>query len=123
MSLTTLPSVTAPLAEMPEPDLAVVRGEIEDYDQRDVMASDVALVVEIAQATLATDQTDMKRVYGARSIPVYWIVNLIERQIEVSTDPTPEGYRTSQTFKPGEHVPVVIGGAEVGRIAVSDILR
>jgi Uma2 family endonuclease len=107
----------------PEPDLAVVRGEIEDYDQRDVTASDVALVAEIAHSSLSIDQTDMKRVYGASGIPVYWIINLVDRQIEVYTDPTPEGYRSSRTFKPGEDVPVVLGGAEVGRVAVSEILR
>jgi Uma2 family endonuclease len=106
----------------PEPDLAIVRGEIEDYEQRDVMAADVALVVEIADSSLSADQEDMTRVYGASGIPVFWIVNLVDRQLEVDSDPSPEGYRSSQVLKTGQDVAVVIGGVEVSRIDVSQIL-
>ena len=46
------PTVVSDLSK-PEPDLAVIRGHIEDYDDRDVLAADVALVVEIADSTLS----------------------------------------------------------------------
>jgi Uma2 family endonuclease len=105
----------------PEPDLAVVRGEIADYDQRDVMAADVALVVEIADSSLPADQADMARVYAASGIPVYWIVNLVDRQLEVYSNPGPAGYADAVAVKPGQDVPVVIDGVEVGRIAVADM--
>ena len=58
----------------------------------------------------------------ARGIPVYWIVNLVDRQVEVYTKPGPQGYRSTEIFTEGQSVPVVIGGQEVGRIAVEDIL-
>jgi hypothetical protein len=49
-------------------------------------------------------------------------VNLVDRQVEVYTNLGPGGYRSRQDFTPGEDVPVVIGGIEVGRIAVNRIL-
>ena len=52
----------------PEPDLAIVRGQAEDYIEHDVTAADVALVVEIAESSLAADQTDMARVYAVSGI-------------------------------------------------------
>ena len=92
----------------PEPDLAVVRGQAEDYIERDVTATDVALVIEIAESSLAIDQTDMTRVYAASEIPFYWIVNLVGRQLEVYSNPGPISYSsllTSQTWSgcPSRH--------------------
>jgi hypothetical protein len=46
----------------------------------------------------------------------------VDRQVEVYTNPGPRGYRSTEVFKEGLSVPVVIGGPEVGRIAVDDIL-
>jgi Uma2 family endonuclease len=40
----------------PEPDLAIVRGDAEDYLDHDVSARDVALVIEIAESSLSIDQ-------------------------------------------------------------------
>ncbi len=60
--------------------------------------------------------------YAKGRIPIYWIVNLVDRQVEVYSDPTPDGYRSMQIFTPGQDIPVAIDGVEVGRIAVADIL-
>jgi Uma2 family endonuclease len=106
----------------PEPDLAVVRGEITDYDQRDVTAADVALVVEIADSSLSADQDDMARVYAGAGIQFYWIVNLVDRQIEVYSEPGPAGYRAAKAFGIDQAVFVVIDGIEVGRIAVAEMM-
>ena len=94
----------------PEPDLAVVRGEIEDYDQRDMTAADLGLVVEIAASSLSVDRTEMTRIYSASLIPMYWIVNLIDHQLEVYTDPTPDGYRTTKIQDANQNVVLVLDG-------------
>jgi Uma2 family endonuclease len=106
----------------PEPHLAVVRGEITDYDLRDVTAADVALVVEIADSSLSADQVDMARVYAGAGILFYWIVNLVDRQIEVYSEPGPTGYGTAKIFGINQDVLVVIDGVEVGRIAVAEMM-
>ncbi len=102
--------------------MAIVRGDAEDYLDHDVTASDVALVIEIAESSLSIDQKDMARVYSESGIPVYWIVNLVDHQVEVYTAPGPDGYQSSEILKPGQDVVVLIDGVEAGRIAVADIL-
>ena len=109
----------------PEPDGAVARGENRDYSRRHPGPGDLALVAEIADSSLARDRIKAG-IYARARIPVYWIVNLVDRQVEVYTDPTgPDAdprYRQRQDYRMGDHVPVVIDGREVGRIAVADIL-
>ena len=108
-------------AGMPEPDVSVVRGRSRDYvEQPD--AGDVALVVEVAEKSLLFDQTDKLSSYAGGGIPVYWIVNLIDRQVEVYSSPAPEGYRSRQVYTPGQDIPIVIDGATMGQVAVADIL-
>jgi Uma2 family endonuclease len=106
----------------PESDLAVVRGEVADYDRRDVTAADIAMVVEIADSSLSADQDDMARVYAASGIPAYWIVNLVDHQVEVYSDPRAAGYAVAKSFGLHEHVPVVLDGVNVGQIAVIDMV-
>ncbi len=106
----------------PEPDLAVVRGEVADYDNRDVTAADVAMVVKIADSSLSADRDDMARVYAGGGIPVYWVVNLVDRQIEVHTGPGPAGYAVTNVFRLNQDIVIVIDGVEVGRIAVAEMM-
>jgi hypothetical protein len=56
------------------------------------------------------------------SAAVYWIINLVDRQVEVYSDPRRGRYRSGQIPKPGQEVPLVIDGAVTGSIAVADIL-
>jgi Uma2 family endonuclease len=105
----------------PEPDQCVARGDERDYSTRHPCAADIGLLVEVADSSLAADRV-MARIYGARGIPIYWIVNLPESQIEVYTDPTVDGYRRMRAYRPGEEVPIVLDSVEVGHVAVTDIL-
>ena len=114
--------VRIPDFDEPEPDVAVLRGSAEDYRGRIPVASDVALLVEVAEATLARDRNEKLMAYARGGIAVYWIVNLVDRQIEVYTGPGSAGYGLRVDFVAGQDVPVVIDGVEVGQIAVSDIL-
>lgn len=108
----------------PEPDLALVRGDVEDYSNRDVTAGDIALVVEISAATLTDDRVDMGRVYSTSGIPFYWVVNLIDSQVEVYSEPDPllGRYGTRTDYLPGQDVPVIVDGREVAMIAVDSLL-
>jgi Uma2 family endonuclease len=110
----------------PEPDLSVVRGDTRQYFDRHPGASDVAFVVEVAEATLKRDQRSKKRVYAQAGITEYWIVNLIAHQIEVYTLPGEvDGavtYQSRQDYRRGASIPVILEGNEIGQIAVSQIL-
>jgi Uma2 family endonuclease len=107
----------------PEPDLALVRGKIEDYAQRDVRATDIGLIVEVADSSLAEDRDVMGRLYASGSIPVYWIVNLIDGVVETYSDPDPAaGYRSRADYRRGERIPVIIDGNHIGQIAADELL-
>jgi Uma2 family endonuclease len=105
---------------VPEPDAVVTRGSWRDYAHRHPEPPDVALVVEVAESSLRADR-EMGVIYGGGGVPVYWIVNLIDRQVEVYAGPSDRGYQSRQDFPAGQHVPLVIEGFEAGRIAVSDL--
>jgi Uma2 family endonuclease len=110
----------------PEPDFAVARGEAVRYRQSQPTADDLALVVEVADTTLDRDRQDKGRIYARAGIPVYWVVNVTDRQVEVYTDPTGDGadpqYRTVQTYGPGMIVPLVLDGHAVGTLAVDGLI-
>ncbi len=106
----------------PEPDLAVVRGSRENYRVRHPEPPDIALLVEVADSSLERDRGPRLSAYAQGRIPVYWIINLVDRQVEVYTDPGTSTYHCRDDFRPGQDVPVVIDGIEVGRIATANIL-
>jgi Uma2 family endonuclease len=106
----------------PDPDLSVIRGEIEDYIDRDVTAADVALVAEVSDSTLRADQQEMRPIYAASRIPTYWIINLVDLQVEVYSEPEGRDYLKSEVFTREEEVPLILGGVDVGRIRVADLL-
>jgi Uma2 family endonuclease len=87
-----------------------------------VTAADVALVVEIAESTLLADQQEMRPRYAASNIPIYWIINPIDDQLEVYSDPQGGDYRTAQVFSREQDVPLILDSVEVGRIRVADFL-
>ena len=72
----------------PEPDLAVVRGYRADY--RDAHPARPALVVEVADSSLAFDRDVKGSLYARARIADYWIVNLADRVVEVYRDPVPD---------------------------------
>jgi Uma2 family endonuclease len=105
----------------PEPDVAVIRGRTQDYSARNPPAAQVGLIVEIADTTVDNDRVLKGRVYARARIPTYWLVNLVDRVLEVYSSPRGEGsnvgYAMRTDWREGE-LPVVLDGIEIGRIAV-----
>lgn len=118
-------SVTTADSE-PEPDVAVVRGQRRDCKGRHPGTEDIAMVVEVADTSLRRDRGPKRRIYARAGIPVYWIVNLTARRIEVYTVPMSAGkrtgYRQHREYEPSEAVPVVRDGVEFGSLAVRELL-
>jgi Uma2 family endonuclease len=71
----------------PEPDVSVVRGSPRDYLRGHPARP--ALVVEVAHRSLARDRSLKAALYARAAIPEYWIVNLVDRVLEVRRDPAP----------------------------------
>lgn len=109
----------------PEPDVIVVRGQTHHYLDRHPGPEDVPLIIEVSDTTLQRDRTTKKRLYARARIPVYWIINLAERQCEVYSRPTGPGvqsdYRQRQDYGLSDTIPVMIEEDEVGHIAVREL--
>jgi Uma2 family endonuclease len=105
-------------ADEPEPDVAVVRG-----GPRDHLAEhphDAVLVVEVAESSLGYDRGEKAALYARAGFPDYWIINLVDRRVEVHRDPTPVGYRSIVSLA-GEDEIAPLATPEV-RLAVGALL-
>ena len=107
----------------PEPDIAVVRGRIEDY--RDAHPTSPVLVVEVADSSLARDRGRKGSLYARAGVPDYWIVNLTDGVLEIYRDPrrTAAGrwrYAAVRVGKPRATVSPL--AAPRARIRVADLL-
>jgi len=115
--------VRIPDFDEPEPDVTIVRGTDEDYEHRIPGPDDVRLLIEIGLTTLDRDRREKLAASARGGIPVYWIVNLVDRQIEVYTRPAPGSYESRVDYKAGQAVPVVLDGHAIGELAVDVLLR
>jgi Uma2 family endonuclease len=118
-----LPIALDPESE-PEPDLAVVSGGPRDYTHH---PSRPALVVEVADPSLALDREHKGSLYARARLPEYWIVNLVGRVLEVYREPGLDAgaqfgwaYRVLLTLRADEHVTPL--AAPSARIPVADLL-
>jgi Uma2 family endonuclease len=86
---------------LPEPDVAVVPGTLDDYDA--AHPNTALLLVEVADTSLPQDRLSKSRIYANAGIPDYWIVNLREGLLEVMRDPDPATavYRDVRTHPAG----------------------
>jgi Uma2 family endonuclease len=111
---------------LPLPDAVVLDGPDTIYGTRLARPDDVALLVEIADTSYSKDSGPKLRRYASFRIPVYWIVDLNRRLVEVHSQPFGKGkqagYARCDTYFENDFVPVVLAGNEVGRIAVADLL-
>jgi len=109
----------------PEPDVAVCAGSLRDYVAGH--PSRPVLLLEVADASLAFDRQHKGSLYARAHVPDYWIVNLVDRVLEVHRDPTPSagapyGWRFSTLFRLAAADSVSPLAAPHARIFVADLL-
>jgi Uma2 family endonuclease len=119
-------AVTLPADNEPEPDGVILRGDETSYDTRHPGPADIGLAIEISDTSRAFDRRVKGRAYSRACIPAYWVINVVDRVIEVYTDPNPAAdppaYRTRTDYAPGTSVPLVLDGTTVASIPVADLL-
>ncbi len=81
---------------LPQPDLMLVADPEKVYPDHPRPA-DVFLLVEVSDTTLDKDRNVKLPLYAAHAIPEVWIVNLVERQIEIYTGPRGDQFLTRTT--------------------------
>ena len=101
-------SIQGPIAldefSEPQPDLALLVQRDDFYKHSLPRPADVALVIEVADSSLAYDRTIKMPLYARAGIPEAWIVNLIDRWIEVYRDPSAAGYTTLLKILSGKSI-------------------
>jgi Uma2 family endonuclease len=123
------PRLQAPLAlgehSEPEPDIAVVAGAALDYVA--AHPSTAALVVEVADSSLRLDRHFKAAVYARAGLHEYWIVNLVDRALEVHREPQPPAdaaddwiYRSVEVLRPPASVTPL--AAPSAQVPVADLL-
>jgi len=108
----------------PEPDLCVLAGKAEDYEQELPTAAAALLAVEVAHTSLSLDQYQKCDLYGRSGIPVYWIVSLADDSVLVYSQPrSPQtGYDTRTTYHRGEPIDLMLPDTPTLTLSVDDIL-
>ena len=103
-----MPLALDPSSE-PEPDVAVVRGSPRDF--RDAHPTSALLVVEVADTTLGYERDQKGSLYARAGVADYWIVKVLDRQVEVCRDPAPEAqarygwaYRDVRSYASGDQI-------------------
>lgn len=109
----------------PEPDIAVIKGKMEDYPTDHPPSAD--LIVEVSDKTLNYDRTRKASLYAKAGIQDYWVLNLKKHQLEIFRRPIPDSdarhgfsYADQHIAVEGESVSPLIKPDAV--IAVTDML-
>ncbi|MEN9520103.1 MAG: hypothetical protein RLZZ381_2691 [Cyanobacteriota bacterium] len=90
----------------PEPDIAVVRFEADNYATRHPYPQDIYWLIEVANNTLNKDLEDKSIIYAQNGIPEYWVIDLPHNKLWVFTQPEINGYVSKQEIVLGRINPV-----------------
>jgi Uma2 family endonuclease len=118
-----LVSVQSPLRldayNEPEPDLMVLRPRGDGYRASHPGASDVLLLIEVSESSLAYDRSAKLPLYARFGVPEVWIVDLIGTAVEVYREPREGAYASRERLTSGLLAPALIPG---GTIDVAHVL-
>ncbi len=110
--------VQNPVAFLPEdsePQPDVVWAKRQNYSGHHPSANEILLLIEVADSSLENDRGEKARLYATAGVMDYWIVNLIDRTVEVRRDPKDGRYRSVQPLAAGAAIqPLAIPELQLG---------
>ncbi|MBC5800300.1 MAG: Uma2 family endonuclease [Candidatus Eremiobacteraeota bacterium] len=90
-----------PISE-PEPDFAIYLPRDDFYLNERAGAEHAYAVIECSDSSLRYDRKTKLRVYAKAGVREYWIVNLLDRCVEIHRGPHELGYRLREVKRHGE---------------------
>jgi Uma2 family endonuclease len=92
----------------PQPDFAVVHEYKSEFESRHPVGTELALVIEVSDTTLAQDKTTKRDIYARCGVPEYWVLDLNGRALLVhrDLDITRANYGNIRVYREGEFVSV-----------------
>ena len=118
-----LPATLSDIDE-PEPDVAIVRGSVEDFAERHPGPDAFCRSFEVSDSSLGYDRGAKRRVYADAGVRVYVIVNIPDQQIERYEQPVKaQGrYEGRQDFRSGDKFDLPLGDGKVLTLTVDEVL-
>jgi Uma2 family endonuclease len=113
------------LTSEPLPDLAVIRGSIDGFD--DDHPTTAVLVVEVSDTTFNSDAYEKANLYASAGIQDYWVIDIAGHRVIVMRNPQPNagevhGHRYDSLMAFDEDKSVSPLAAPDARIRVADLL-
>jgi Uma2 family endonuclease len=90
----------------PQPDVAVLAPRADGYRDAHPVPSEILLLIEVADTSLAFDRDTKARYYGRAGVPECWIVDLAGDQILVMRSPGAAGFTDVRQASRGEQLGV-----------------
>ena len=106
----------------PEPDITIARGVEGTYDKRHPEPADIGALMEVGDSSLLDDRRYKGTLYARENIPVFWLINVVERKIEVYTDAQGGAYRNQVEYTEGQSVPLILDGVKIAEFPVSELI-
>lgn len=88
----------------PEPDLLLAKIKAEGYKLAHPSPKEVFLLIEVSDSTLDKDRLVKLPLYAEFKIPEVWIVNLVDKCVEIYTQPESKVYSKIEVFQLGDTI-------------------
>lgn len=103
----------------PEPDVAVLRFDEDNYEEAHPCEKDVLIAIEVSHTTQKYDRETKLPLFAQYDIPETWIVDLKAKSIEVYSKPMNGEYGDKKTFQQGD----VLESGYFERLLVSRVIK
>ena len=100
-------------ANEPVPDVMLLAPRSDDYRHELPGPADVLLVVEVAKSSLDYDRSVKAPLYARAGVPEFWLVDLVNRRVEVHRAPGAAGYGRIEAHATGRLAPAALPAASV----------
>lgn len=91
--VSTQNSVSLPPDSEPQPDIMLLRPRADRYRDALPASTNVLLLIEVSDTTLAYDRDVKLPLYARHGIPEVWLIDLKGEQLEIHLEPDAHGYR------------------------------
>lgn len=88
----------------PQPDLCLVTEALREYRYRDPVASEIRLLIEVADSSYAFDMSVKADLYARAGIAEYWVADVSRSRIIVHRTPADGRYQSVTAYASNERV-------------------
>lgn len=91
----------------PQPDLAILKPREDFYEEGLPTPSDILLIIEVADSTIAYDREVKAPLYAAAEIPEMWLFDVNKKVIEGYSQPSASGYKWIKRYDEGDTLSIL----------------